>query len=655
MDSADDLEMFFKKPTPNVTDTECTSALKDYLPQNPNGSILLTTRDERLGQRLAGRHASMIVDRMSPQEAQDLLSNGQLEPPKHSSLDDTRNLLEALEYLPLAISQAAAFISENPVTLSEYLEILRKSDSDTQELLNEDLGDLRRDKESENSVIKTWKISFDLISEREPRAAEILSLMAVLDRQGIPKALLQDPSDQIVGFTKALGILLAFSLIKAGRDQGVYELHRMVQLATRNWLQMHHQIKTWQEKALSVVADRFPAENFVQKRKICESLLPHAQTVIQYGEELGICSEEYAELLCNVATFDGEYGRHRICVKRRTATYEVRKKLWGEEHPSTLTSLHRLARAYRETGRLRTAQKLQIKFVQISKRVLGTEHCDTIVGMHLLAILYQDQSQWKEAEELLVQAIELYQRVFEPEDPRALDAMTHLCLGYAEQGQHKKAIAISKRCVDLRTRISGPEHRQTLQGMSILAVLYVKQENYSESIDIMERLVGSGTQTYDLDLPWTLNCTANLASLYIFVNRHSDAIGLLERVIGPIAKCYGAENFFTLSCMSNLASAYIKTDRHSDAIPLLLREMKLRNNRDLLRRSELQIRICNIANLATAYSCTDRQNEAVALPELVVESRTEILGAGHPETKRAVDQLEGVRSMQRSDTRISTA
>ena len=165
MDNADDLEIFLRKPISNANDSECTSPLKDYLPQNPNGSILLTTRDERLGQRLADRHASMIVDRMSPQEAQDLLRNRQLELPKQSDLDDTRNLLEALEYLPLAISQAAAFISENRITLSEYLEILRASDSDLQDLLMKILETLEGIKKARTLSLKRGKyLSILLVS-----------------------------------------------------------------------------------------------------------------------------------------------------------------------------------------------------------------------------------------------------------------------------------------------------------------------------------------------------------------------------------------------------------------------------------------------------------------------------------------------------------
>jgi hypothetical protein len=39
--------------------------------------------------------------------------------------------LEALDFLPLAITQAAAFINEHDITLADYLELLQAGDSDT--------------------------------------------------------------------------------------------------------------------------------------------------------------------------------------------------------------------------------------------------------------------------------------------------------------------------------------------------------------------------------------------------------------------------------------------------------------------------------------------------------------------------------------------
>jgi hypothetical protein len=68
---------------------------------------------------------------------------------------DSEVLLHEVDYLPLAISQAAAFMNENDITPSEYLEELQASDRDRKDLLSEELRDSRRDAETAQSVIRT--------------------------------------------------------------------------------------------------------------------------------------------------------------------------------------------------------------------------------------------------------------------------------------------------------------------------------------------------------------------------------------------------------------------------------------------------------------------------------------------------------------------
>ncbi len=70
-------------------------------------------------------------------------------------MDKTRSskLLKVLEYLPLIITQVAAYISKNSIIVKEYLEILCTEDSKIQDLISENLSDLRRDFKSQNSVI----------------------------------------------------------------------------------------------------------------------------------------------------------------------------------------------------------------------------------------------------------------------------------------------------------------------------------------------------------------------------------------------------------------------------------------------------------------------------------------------------------------------
>ena len=155
----------------------------------------------------------------------------------HSKLSEDSNCTEAaailvktLDCLPLAITQAAAFISENHCTLGDYLEMLQASDADQIELLSKDLYDPRRDTDALSSVVRTWKLSYDQVRTQKPRAAEMLALMAVLDRQGIPKSLLRRDCERSIEFITSIGVLLSFSLIEAEKGGDVFVMHRLVQL-----------------------------------------------------------------------------------------------------------------------------------------------------------------------------------------------------------------------------------------------------------------------------------------------------------------------------------------------------------------------------------------------------------------------------------------
>ncbi|KAI9769307.1 MAG: hypothetical protein M1839_003758 [Geoglossum umbratile] len=116
--------------------------------------------DKPVKERLAKREKAIVVLPMAVLQAEGLLwpkvcQEGSLDKAKASGL------LKVLGYLPLAITQAAAYISENNTTIEGYLEAFYAEDSEMQGLLSEDLPDLKREVESQNSVVRTWKVSFD--------------------------------------------------------------------------------------------------------------------------------------------------------------------------------------------------------------------------------------------------------------------------------------------------------------------------------------------------------------------------------------------------------------------------------------------------------------------------------------------------------------
>lgn len=67
---------------------------------------------------------------------------------------------------------------------------------------------------------------------------------------------------------------------------------------------------------------------------------------------------------------------------------EIKKRVLGEAHPDTLTSMANLALTYEHEGRLKEAESLSIQVMNIRKRVLGEEHPNTLNSISNLALTY---------------------------------------------------------------------------------------------------------------------------------------------------------------------------------------------------------------------------------------------------------------------------
>jgi pentatricopeptide repeat protein len=63
----------------------------------------------------------------------------------------------------------------------------------------------------------------------------------------------------------------------------------------------------------------------------------------------------------------------------------------GDDHPSTLTSMHNLASTYGNQGRWEEAEKLFVQAMETLKTKLGADHPHTLASMNNLASTYQEQ------------------------------------------------------------------------------------------------------------------------------------------------------------------------------------------------------------------------------------------------------------------------
>ena len=250
IDNVDNAEAFF-------TEKVHGKPLVEYVPQSARGSLLYTTRNRDIGVDLTRNSDPIMIPSMNQEEAQQLLGQPLM---SSSTVEDRHDLLKELDYLPLAITQAVAYMTKRRKSIPQYLTLSRQSDSTKIRLLKHEFSDFGRGEKRMESLATTFVVSFDYLKKAHPDAADLLSMMSFFDRERILGDVLHGKDADLLDFDDAIGLLVAFSFVTENISEGraFYSMHRLVHLATRAWLS---EVEPDGGEAFSSIAMQQVAEN----------------------------------------------------------------------------------------------------------------------------------------------------------------------------------------------------------------------------------------------------------------------------------------------------------------------------------------------------------------------------------------------------------
>ncbi|KAJ3522867.1 hypothetical protein NM208_g12684 [Fusarium decemcellulare] len=501
LDNVDDVNLFHpgsrasgikaaNQPTDENTNIQSDQRpLAAYLPKCRSGTILVTSRSIDAAEKLTGSHKAIYrVSAMDDTRGLQLLRNklnGDFD------RDAAADLLRALDYIPLAITQAAA-----------------------------DAGDLRRDETVSNSVVTTWQVTFEQIRRERPSAAKLLSFISFFNPQGIPEFVLHDYNTDLTyrlgsdtestDFEDDIDVLCGYSLVSMTAAQDVCEVHSLVQFCTRAWISMVDDTEQWKWVFLRSMSRHFPRGGAFETWPTCQLLLPHVESLLEEkpsDESL----QNWACLLTNCALYMLTIGNYTAAEKLGRKAVETRTKVLGEDHPDTLTSMTNLASTFWKQGRWKEAEELEVGVIETKKRVLGEEHPSTLTSIANLASTFWNQGRWKEAEELQVGVMEMRKRVLGEEHPDTLMSMAKLASTFIKQGRWKEAEKLQIGVMEMRTRVLGEEHPDTLTSMDNLAVTWKVQDRTRDALALLRSCVVLRERLLGTDHPHTVLSVAVLA------------------------------------------------------------------------------------------------------------------------------------------------
>lgn len=562
LDNADDATVLLN---PSISDTGNGAAsvqrrLLGFLPRVQHGGVLITTRDQSCALNLNGYRGTPIeVLEMTLDESVELLRVFLPE----ADQEEASELVGELENLPLAISQAGAYIKEVwRFSIPKYLAIYRRSNEDRAALLNKDKEDLRRDGGVPNSVITSWELSFNQIRGNSPDSADLLSLMSYFNRQAIPQFLIQGDVDEL-SFEESINVLLTFSLIRAEIREGTFEMHRLVQIAMQHWLRREGDEQLWKERAIERVAHHFPWDNQEQHWPICEDLMSHADEVILYKHSAQDSALNYARILNRTAWYMLERKSDGVLAEERSAhALQIQRQYLDCDSDIVLSTLTILAAAQSENGKFKEALGLQESILKQRLKKGGPEDTESLIAMHNLAQSHSILGYYEMAEDLLWRVLEARRRLLGPEDPRCLISGSELARVYLNLGKYEQAENLLTNSLEMYTRLYGFENQETLIAMTQLSDAYLLQLKFKEAEKLILQAIPLLTKIFGRSHSRTLDARRVLADVYYRQRKLDEAKEICLSCLN-IAQLQSRSQYETISDLSNLLGLIIEVKETS--------------------------------------------------------------------------------------------
>ena len=223
-----------------------------------------------------------------------------------------------LQYLPLAIAQAASYVRQVTKDFDSYLRLYKNRRVELHNWISDD------NRQYSHSIATVWSISFDLVHRELPKAAKFLKLLSFLNPDVtliefivFVKSALDNDLHEVVAdgskFAQTLLCLEKFSLLRWSHDRQALSIHRLVQAVLQDQMN-EHDYNSWSLMFVKMCSLAFPSYDFPT-----ENLSMHRRYQDQVGGPLmrlnSAQSPELAKVMSRVGWFMTQEGKMRDAEK----------------------------------------------------------------------------------------------------------------------------------------------------------------------------------------------------------------------------------------------------------------------------------------------------------------------------------------------------
>ena len=506
-----------------------------------------------------------------------------------------RGLARELGGLPLALEQAAAYITATGGSLAGYLALLAQR--------RRDLLSRGEPAGYGKTVATTWALALERLLESGPGAVGLLRLAACYAPGSIPLRLLLRPRpelagefggdvrpvlvplmDDVLAAADAVAALRRYSLVTPAAA-GSVSVHRLVQDVTLG--QMPDELLCQWRQAADVLIDAAIPQDASDPETWPEfsALQPHAEAALRPGaggmvriasylEQIGSYSAaagllqeilvireqehspEHPDALMvrgSLAHCAGVAGDPAGACDQLAALLPAYERVLGPEHPDTLGLRCDLARWAGDAGDPAGACDQLAALLPVLEQVLGAEHQDTLGSRLQLARYTERAGDAAGARDQLAALLSAWEPIAGPGHRDILMVRTHLARCTGEAGDAAGARDQFAALLPLSERTLGPEHPDTL-GVSEYLAHWIgdtgdpagARDQFAALLPVIERVLGP-------DHPQVLATRSYSAFWTGNAGNPAGARDQFTALVPASTRVHGPEHPFTLTTRLHLA------------------------------------------------------------------------------------------------------
>ena len=249
---------------------------------------------------------------------------------------------------------------------------------------------------------------------------------------------------------------------------------------------------------------------------------------------------------------------------------ELRRKLFAGDHPAVAESLNFLGLAALQSGELDPAEALFREALAMRRKLFDEHSFEVGQALNNLALVLHSRGDYEAAEPLYRQSLEAWRHVYGDDHAEVALSMANLAGLLQDLEDYEAAEALMRDSMEIARRQLGDEHPRVFIVQYLLADLLYEKGEFAASERLSQEALALGRRTFGPDHPRIAHALTGLARLRLATGEVAGAERLSREALAIYRDKLPAGHWRTARVESVLGAALTAAGRFEEAEPLLV-------------------------------------------------------------------------------------